>query len=537
MCVVAIVAALLSMAFAPLPASATTPPGGLGVNAQELFWQLPPQDWATNLAEMQADGVRTVRTDAYWANTEPSPPDANGHHYDWSSTDAIERALAQHDLRWLPIADYSAEWAGSYSLYGRLQALSPPANFDYFVSWAAALVARYGPGGAFWTQNPDLPPQPIEGLEVWNEPDSAWAWQPAPDPAAYARLYEATRHAAHAIDPSLEVIIGGISGGSAGFLGAVYAALGGPGQIDAVGVHPYATESWQVVSGVNNIRAVMDWEGDLNVPIDVTEFGWTTGGPGQPVTDAQRAQRLNEAVTWLANSDCGVERILPHTWASPESDPNNPEDWFGIAAPDGTPHLSATTLAQTYQTLEQAAAPAHATNPACGRPLTLSLTSASHAAAESLAKVGARRRARAGHPKSHRPSARAKRRARRHRARRGHRRPTHPATTRKPVAPTTTKPAPAGVTVHNLAPAAGPATRQTCVQAVVLSGTSAVAGAVVTFNLSAAGASLPSPPPATTDGAGIAIACVTVPAGQAALVDVSATDTNFVPTPTAQLTI
>jgi hypothetical protein len=184
---------------------------------------------------------------------------------------------------------------------------------------------------------------------------------PGPDPAAYARLYEATRHAAHAIDPGLEVIIGGISPPSTTFIEGVYAAVGGAGQIDAVGVHPYAAESWQVVSGVATIRSVMDAHGDVNVPIDVTEFGWSTGGPGQPVTDAQRAQRLKEAVIWLANSNCGVERILPHTWSTPERDPNNPEDWFGITAPDGTQHLSATTLAQTYQTLYQWPA-----NSACG---------------------------------------------------------------------------------------------------------------------------------------------------------------------------
>jgi hypothetical protein len=86
------------------------------------------------------------------------------------------------------------------------------------------------------------------------------------------------------------------------------------------------------------------------------------------VTEALRAQRLNEAVTWLAQSDCGVERILPHTWASRESDPNNPEDWYGITAPNGTQHQSATQLAQTYQTLNQG--PTTPTNSACGRPLT-----------------------------------------------------------------------------------------------------------------------------------------------------------------------
>jgi hypothetical protein len=534
----ALLALPLSALVATPSASAETPAGGLGVNAQEMFWQLPSQYWATNLSEMRADGVRTVRADAFWDHVEPTWPDATGHHYNWTSTDTIARELAQYGLRWLPIADYSAAWAGSYTLNGQLQEHSAPANSDYFVSYATALVARYGPGGTFWSQNPNLTPQPIEGLEVWNEPDRTWAWLPGPDPVAYARLYEATRHAAHAVDPGLQVIIGGIAPSSTTFLEALYGAVGGAGQIDAVGVHPYATESWQVVTGVSSIRAVMDAHGDVNVPIDVTEFGWSTGGPGVPVTDAQRAQRLYEAVTWLAQSDCNVERILPHTWSSPEADPSNVEDWFGIVAPDGTPHLSANALAQTFQTLDAQATPANAINSGCGRPLSLALTNvAMTARASSAAK-----RSRARRAKSHRPVARAKRRTRPHRPRRGHHRPSKPAATPKPAPagaprPLVVTPAPAGVTV--VGPAAAPArtASQTCVQAVVRSGAYAVAGAVVTFKLSVGGRSLASPPPATTDTAGVATACVSVAAGQSALVAASAEDSNFAPVPTAQLAI
>jgi hypothetical protein len=541
-CVVSFLAALSGAFLMALPASASTPAGGLGINAQVMFWQLPSQYWAVNLDEMRANGVRTVRADAFWDHVEPFAPDASGHHYYWSSTDTIARALAQHGLRWLPIADYSAAWAGSYSVNGQLQTRSPPANYDYFVSYATALVARYGPGGTFWTQNSDLTPQPIGGFEVWNEPDGAWGWMPGPDPAAYARLYEMTRQATHAINPSIQVMIGGITPPSTTFIEGVYAAVGGAGHIDAVGVHPYATESWQVVSGVSAIRSVMDAHGDVNVPIDVTEFGWSTGGPA-PVTEALRAQRLNEAVTWVAQSDCGVERILPHTWASLESNTNSTEDWYGITAPDGTQHQSATQLAQTYQTLNQAPSTTHATNSGCGRPLTVSLTSVSPTATAAMATHGARRQSQTHHAKSHRSKARPKRHGRSHRARRGHRRPIKPAA-HKPAAgnkgaPSTTRPAPSGAIVQHTAPAATAAatTRRACVQALVRSGSYPVAGAVVTFKVSSGGTSLPPPPPATTGAAGTATACVSVPTGRSALFQVSASDTNFYPVPTAQLTV
>jgi hypothetical protein len=40
-------------------------------------------------------------------------------------------------------------------------------------------------------------------------------------------------------------------------------------------------------------------------------------------------------------SNCLVSSIAPHTWITEESDPDNPEHWFGIADPlTGAPYES-----------------------------------------------------------------------------------------------------------------------------------------------------------------------------------------------------
>ena len=41
------------------------------------------------------------------------------------------------------------------------------ASFSAFVR---SLVERYGTGGTFWEENPDLAARPIRYYDIWNEP-------------------------------------------------------------------------------------------------------------------------------------------------------------------------------------------------------------------------------------------------------------------------------------------------------------------------------------------------------------------------------
>ena len=52
----------------------------------------------------------------------------------------------------------------------------------------AALVQRYGSGGTYWPDHPDVPRLPVIDFEVWNEPNFAAFWCPRPQPARYAKL-------------------------------------------------------------------------------------------------------------------------------------------------------------------------------------------------------------------------------------------------------------------------------------------------------------------------------------------------------------
>jgi hypothetical protein len=245
----------------------------------------------------------------------------------------VAGALAKHRLRWFPVLDYSATWAASYpSDYH-----SPPTSNADFAAYAAAFATRYGRGGSFWAGHPELRPLPVTAYEVWNEPNGAWFWRPAPDAGAYADMYLKAREAIRGADPEATVVIGGLRPQTP-YLRAMYAAR--PellGQVDAVGLHPYARRAAKVIANVRAFRRALQGLGDPMVPIVVTELGWPTSGEGSPivVSESARAAALEAVTDSLARSDCGVAAVMPYTWTTPERNLGDFEDWYGLHHPDG----------------------------------------------------------------------------------------------------------------------------------------------------------------------------------------------------------
>jgi hypothetical protein len=84
------------------------------------------------------------------------------------------------------------------------------------------------------------------------------------------------------------------------------------------------------------------------VPLYVTEFGWSTRPAGalHYAAAAVRPGYVARTLPDLAHSGCGVSAVLLYTWITPERDPSNPEDWFGIAPPRGGPAPDVAALAQ-----------------------------------------------------------------------------------------------------------------------------------------------------------------------------------------------
>jgi polysaccharide biosynthesis protein PslG len=336
-----------------LPALAAPAGQAFGINVNRLFDDrtYSPEQIGAQLTALEATGATVARSDTLWEATEPTAPSGGNHHWVWQFDDSIVAALAAHGLTCLPILDYSAPWA--QSVPG--QDHSPPPPVADYAAFAAAFAARYGDSGTFWRVHPELTARPVTTIEVWNEPDNAEFWVPAPDAASYAHLYLATRSAIDAVDPAARVIVGGLVDPTKFLPAMVHAAPQLVGHVDGVAVHPYGTPS-VVVAKLRDARATLAALGMGSVPLYVTEFGWTTSPAGSLgyVAPARRPAWIQRTIETLGHLGCGLAASVLYTWVTPQSNAGDSQDWFGIENPNAT----VTAASRAFATgLHAAAAP------------------------------------------------------------------------------------------------------------------------------------------------------------------------------------
>lgn len=314
-----------------MPTAADGAATTFGINAQKLVFEQDPSEWGRNFAAIQDAGLQTVRIDALWQAAEPEPPVGGRHRYRWQRFDAIVSGLARQRLRWVPVVGYSTDWAGTQRGNHR----SPPRDPRLYADFARAVAQRYGRGGDFWRANRRLPYVPVTDYEIWNAPNfRATSFPPAP----YARAYIAVRRAIRRADPRASVWVGGLADRAPAFLTAMYEAEPGlKGNVDAVGLHPYADDIAGVLRKTVRLRQTLQFLGDRDVPIAITELGWATAGrsPVPHATDDVRASRFALLSEVLALSNCGVEHFIPHTWVTLQKNRADSEHWFGIVDRDG----------------------------------------------------------------------------------------------------------------------------------------------------------------------------------------------------------
>jgi hypothetical protein len=336
--------------------------GGRGVGVQygaNVNWLFDDTSYTdteigAQLSALRATGATLARTDALWEATEPTAPTGAVHHYNWDFDDRVASMLAAHGLRWLPIVDYSAPWAQSVPGVDH----SPPSSFTAYAAYAGALALRYGPGGTFWRAHPQLQPLPVQLYEIWNEPDNPEFWAPQPDPAAYARLYAAASASILAAEPSARVLVGGLTL-PARFLPPMLAALRpSHALLSGVAIHPYGVNPSGVIANVRAARTVLRSLGLGPVPLYVTEFGWTTQPAGALYwTPASvRPGYIETVLQALGHSGCGIDAVTLYTWATPEQQPRNSQQWYGLSPPGAGPSAGVEAFAHGLAAARQESA-------------------------------------------------------------------------------------------------------------------------------------------------------------------------------------
>ncbi|TCJ30883.1 hypothetical protein [Nocardioides jejuensis] len=327
-------------------------------------------------------GSRSVRTDVSWAQAEP----VKGV-YAWSESDTFVRNAAMAGQKPLLIIDQAPLWATGLTLSTPLAGWYPPKDPADYGNFVRQVAARYGSNGTFWKANPSVPKVLPAGIEVWNEPNTAFFWRSGPDPVAYTRLVQAAWKGAKAADRTMTVLAGALAGQGAyddgdcsgtadggvtttatnpvNFLQAMYQA-GARGYFTGVSVHPYrfwkgataaqmlaydGCSAWsQIAQTPTSIRSVMTAAGDSARTVWITEAGAPTCVTGALFACVSEAEQAN-----LAGAEVSAFRSQSwaggYYWYDLRDDTNlgtkvleDLEQHFGAVRGDNTPKPSYAAL-------------------------------------------------------------------------------------------------------------------------------------------------------------------------------------------------
>jgi hypothetical protein len=252
-----------------------------------LWWREEVAD--RDLGLIRDAGFNWVKQYFSWQDIEG----AGKGQLDWTHTDRIVAQTEKYGLKMVVRLSANPDrpfWGGN-----------PPDNTQDFANFAGQVAARYKGR--------------IAAYQVWNEPNLAREWgNKRPDPAGYAKMLKATYGAIKGADPNAVVITAGMAPTTEDdnvampdmrFYQGMYDAMGGhsDGYFDMLGVHgtgwavPPETDPQAVVDNpklhnndpsdpgllrvyafrhVEDVRWLMEANGDKGKRIDILEFGWTT---------------------------------------------------------------------------------------------------------------------------------------------------------------------------------------------------------------------------------------------------------------------
>jgi hypothetical protein len=283
------------------------------------FWGAVPQSPLSveQYQRVHRGGVDTIRLPINWGAAQPNQGDA----FDWSPTDSQISEAARTGIDVLPFLAGVPAWAERQIPVGGGVAVPAhlPVSGSAKAGWIAfvkAAIARYGPKGSFWTENPGVSFRPLRNWQVWNEPNFKF-FVHKPNPAEYAQLVKVTSSAIKGSDSGAKVILAGLfawpKGGNAktgnhnlfasDFLEGLYKVPGIAAKFDGIALHPYSTKYQLLTPQVEEVREVMKKRHDAGTGIWITELGWSsepkTPGNSFAKGPAGQAQQLRGAFSLL----------------------------------------------------------------------------------------------------------------------------------------------------------------------------------------------------------------------------------------------
>lgn len=288
----------------------------------------PDGDMSAEAPRIRASGTRNVRVAAYWFALEPSERRLELATFDRTVLDA-----AREGLTVLPVVLGTPGWAASRpGVEG-----SPPSDPSTYARFLTGLVARYGPAGSLWRENPGVARRPVRRWQVWNEPNLRTYWAEPNWARGYARLLRAAHDALQRADPGSVVVAAGLTNKSWLALAELYRA-GARRSFDVAAVHPYSKTVANVLRIVTLGRKAMRAAGDARKPLLISEMSWSSGkgratvNYGWEETDRGQALRIRQLLPALA-ARRRAQRLAGaywYTWITDEVGARNSFEYSGL---------------------------------------------------------------------------------------------------------------------------------------------------------------------------------------------------------------
>jgi hypothetical protein len=277
--------------------------------------------------------IGTLRAILQWSGADAT----QGGAYQWTGFDTIVADAARQRIRVLPFLFGTPAWVAR-GLDNRNCGVCDtyaPRHRAALAAWkefVGAAVERYGKGGAFWAEHPELPRVPIRAWQIWNEQNSKTFYAPKPSTKAYAKVLGAASSAIHKRDRKADVVLGGMAelAGSRKaipgheYLRDLYNRHGIKRDFDGIAVHPYGAKASAVETQTMLFTDEARDAHDRNVGLWVTETGWSSANGSNPLEVGTRgqAQRLKQAYRWFARerNRLNVKTVVWFSWQdSPQS--------------------------------------------------------------------------------------------------------------------------------------------------------------------------------------------------------------------------
>jgi hypothetical protein len=288
---------------------------------------------------MAANHIGYFRGAISWLGVEYSPG-----HYNFAPYDRLITDLARHHMQFLAGILETPPWLSTNPKLAAQGYMYPPANPNDLAAFAALCVQRYGPRGTLWRMNPSVPYYPVRAWQIWNEPDLAEYWQPAPDPVAYAHVLRAAYKAIKRVDRRATVVTGGMPftsvASQTSFLVRLYRG-GARGAFDALALHPYSSTAIGAIQRLLAGRKVMNRFGDRRKQLWATEWAWAGGPPSPYTVNAGAQSRIVSSFLKLVQryrARLRISELMYYGWRDIVGSPPN---WWGYNLALFTKGLSA----------------------------------------------------------------------------------------------------------------------------------------------------------------------------------------------------